>query len=153
MASSEAFFQCPEEVRSAYAELLRVGYGRGAVANVLDELGWEPDRGEVSAWYWAVMGDYDKAGALGAVAVEPLLAVGDDLDHEDAAHERRDEEERASGAFDPEVRRVVVARIRSERDALSAALRELVGRHDEALTAAQRDRLEAWSAQQGGREV
>jgi len=44
-------------------------------AGALRQLGWKPDQGEAGAWYWTFEGDYKKAAALGALAVEPLIGV------------------------------------------------------------------------------
>jgi HEAT repeat protein len=49
-------------------------------ARALGQLGWKPDQGEAGARYWTFMGDYEKAAALGALAVEPLIAVLKDED-------------------------------------------------------------------------
>ena len=46
---------------------------RTAAALALQQLGWEPDRGESGIWYWIVRGDWEKVINLGALAVPPLI--------------------------------------------------------------------------------
>jgi HEAT repeat protein len=48
---------------------------RQAAAAMLGRLGWQPGRDEAAGWYWMVKGDWDKCVALGALAVEPLIAA------------------------------------------------------------------------------
>ena len=48
---------------------------RQAAAAMLGRLGWQPGRDETAGWYWMVKGDWDKCVALGALAVEPLIAA------------------------------------------------------------------------------
>lgn len=42
-------------------------------AAALERTGWKPGEDEVSAWYWVARGNCLNAGALGSVAVEPLI--------------------------------------------------------------------------------
>ena len=46
-----------------------------AAAQALDHLGWEPAQDEIAGWYWMAKRDWDKCVALGALAVEPLIAA------------------------------------------------------------------------------
>lgn len=48
---------------------------RFAVCQALDNLGWEPDKGEMGAWYWMTKSDLTKTAAIGEPAVEPLLVM------------------------------------------------------------------------------
>ncbi|NSW54250.1 MAG: HEAT repeat domain-containing protein [Anaerolineae bacterium] len=42
-------------------------------AAALERIGWKPGEDEVSAWYWVARSNYQRASALGSVAVEPLI--------------------------------------------------------------------------------
>jgi hypothetical protein len=48
---------------------------RKAAAEALGRLGWEPAQDEMAGWYWMAKRDWDKCVALGALAVEPLIAA------------------------------------------------------------------------------
>ena len=48
---------------------------RKAAAEALDHLGWKPAQDESAGWYWMAKHDWDKCVALGALAVEPLIAA------------------------------------------------------------------------------
>jgi HEAT repeat protein len=48
---------------------------RQAAAEALGHLGWEPAQDEIAGWYWMAKRDWDKCVALGALAVEPLIAA------------------------------------------------------------------------------
>ncbi len=54
---------------------------REAVIEALNKLGWQPDQGEAgdiyNAMYYVSMREWEKAAALGAPAVEPLIAALD----------------------------------------------------------------------------
>ncbi len=66
-------------------------YVRKTAAEALSKLGWEPDRGEVGAWYWVTKYNWEKASTFGALAVDPLIAALKDEEYsvvrERAAHE------------------------------------------------------------------
>lgn len=117
-------------------------YGPAGVADALDELDWQPDRGDAGAWYWVIKGDYEKAVSLGASAVEPLIAAWDDTN--DMAHRYQ------SPVFDDpdtaERNRNVADRLTAERHAIADALRSAASLFEEELTPAQRKRLEPWNA-------
>ncbi len=51
------------------------GQVRKAVASALKKLGWKPEGGEAEAWYWTIQCNWEKAIALGSLAVEPLIAA------------------------------------------------------------------------------
>lgn len=46
---------------------------------VLDKLAWTPDHDETGALYWIVKGKWDKVVAIGSPAVDPLIAVINDV--------------------------------------------------------------------------
>jgi HEAT repeat protein len=48
---------------------------RQAAAKALDHLGWKPAQDESAGWYWMAKRDWDKCVALGALAMEPLIAA------------------------------------------------------------------------------
>ena len=48
---------------------------RQAAAKALDHLGWKPAQDESAGWYWMAKHDWDKCVALGALAMEPLIAA------------------------------------------------------------------------------
>jgi HEAT repeat protein len=48
---------------------------REAAAYALDHLGWKPAQDESAGWYWMAKHDWDKCVALGALAMEPLIAA------------------------------------------------------------------------------
>jgi len=48
---------------------------RYSAAEVLDQLGWKPDKGENGAYYWITKRKWDKCIEIGAPAVEPLIAA------------------------------------------------------------------------------
>ncbi len=48
---------------------------RPAAAEALDKLGWQPDQGQAGAQYWILRQEWDKCAAIGAPAVEPLIAA------------------------------------------------------------------------------
>ncbi len=48
---------------------------RGASAEALERIGWEPARDEVAAYYYIARKDYDSASALGQTAVVPLFVA------------------------------------------------------------------------------
>ena len=48
---------------------------RKAAAEALDHLGWKPAQDESAGWYWMAKHDWDKCVALGALAMEPLIAA------------------------------------------------------------------------------
>jgi HEAT repeat protein len=62
---------------------------RQAAAAMLDRLGWKPEQDEIAGWYWIVKRDWDKCVALGALAVEPLIAALKDEDFMCAQSRRR----------------------------------------------------------------
>ncbi|MFQ5520302.1 MAG: HEAT repeat domain-containing protein, partial [Candidatus Methylomirabilia bacterium] len=47
---------------------------REEVAEALDRLGWQPDQDETGAFYWMAKGQWNQCAAIGAPAVEPLIA-------------------------------------------------------------------------------
>ena len=51
---------------------------RQVAAKQLDTLGWQPDRGEAGAAFWAEKHEWDRCVELGAAAVKPLIAALDD---------------------------------------------------------------------------
>ncbi len=88
-----------ELVRSAAAEALgRIGDPRAieplvvalrnndkrrdSVASALDRLGWSPEEDEAGGAYWAALRKWDKCVAIGAPAVEALLAVLTEPDYD-----------------------------------------------------------------------
>jgi len=50
-------------------------YVRKAAANALDKIGWLPDDGADGAAYWVAKEKWDRCVKIGALAVEPLIAV------------------------------------------------------------------------------
>jgi len=60
---------------------------RYKAAQALRKLGWEPDNGEIGAWYWIAQGcsvtkgDWEKVVALGPVAINPLIATIKELSY------------------------------------------------------------------------
>ena len=48
---------------------------RQTTAGALDKLGWQPDRSEVGAAYWAAKGEWNDCVKIGALAVKPLVAA------------------------------------------------------------------------------
>lgn len=55
---------------------------REHAAKALDQLGWQPDRGETGAAYWIAKRDWDKCVEIGAKAVKPLItALQSDADY------------------------------------------------------------------------
>jgi HEAT repeat protein len=46
---------------------------RGAAADSLDKLGWQPDQGADGAMYWIIRNGFDRCVQIGAPAVEPLI--------------------------------------------------------------------------------
>lgn len=139
---------CADADREFYDQMRQVGYGAGAAANVLDKLGCKPDRGEAGAWYWVVRGEYERAGSLGAVAVEPLLAAWEDLNRTEEVVETWDYREELYreelGISTVTARPRVMEELRREQRAVAEALQMLADQQD--LTPAQRKRLEAWDA-------
>jgi HEAT repeat protein len=119
-------------------------YGTASVAEALSKLGWNPDHSEAGAWYWAAKGDYEKASALGAPSVNPLIAAWNNVnlwlggysewDWDDDADERA-------------ARRDIVDQLRDEQRVIVEALHKVAQLHDEALTPAQRKSLEEWNAE------
>ncbi len=55
---------------------------RQRAAKVLDALGWQPDRNEAWATYWIAEPQWDQCVAIGAPAVEPLIATLKDSDED-----------------------------------------------------------------------
>jgi len=53
---------------------------RNAAAWSLNQVGWKPDRSETGARYWMIKGNWGKCIAIGAPAVEPLIAALTDQD-------------------------------------------------------------------------
>jgi HEAT repeat protein len=53
---------------------------RECAAKVLDKLGWKPDQGVNGVWYLIAKKDWEKASALGTVAVEALITALEDED-------------------------------------------------------------------------
>jgi HEAT repeat protein len=53
---------------------VRDSHVSAAAARALNRLGWQPDRDELGAWYWAARGDDERCVEIGAPAVRPLLA-------------------------------------------------------------------------------
>jgi HEAT repeat protein len=96
---------------------------RNAAAEALDLLGWKPDRGRTGAWYWIAKGDYRKCVAIGAVAVDPLIAALKDKNE----NVRRE----AAGALgqigDPRAVEPLIAALKDEdRDVRESAAGRLV---------------------------
>jgi len=54
---------------------------RQRIADVLDELGWLPGEDEIGATYWIAKSDWDRCVAMGALAIEPLVATLRDRDN------------------------------------------------------------------------
>jgi HEAT repeat protein len=54
--------------------------GNTTAANLLDRLGWQPDKGEAGAAYWIAKQRWDKCVEIGASAVESLIAALSDQD-------------------------------------------------------------------------
>ena len=48
---------------------------REAVANALEDIGWQPDQGVNGAAYWATRKEWDRCVQIGKPAIEPLIAV------------------------------------------------------------------------------
>ena len=48
---------------------------RYAAAEALGRLRWKPAKDETAGWYWMAKRDWDKCVALGALAMEPLIAA------------------------------------------------------------------------------
>jgi hypothetical protein len=51
---------------------------RQAAAKALKSIGWQPGQDEDGACYWIAMQEWDQCAALGARAVEPLIAALED---------------------------------------------------------------------------
>ena len=48
---------------------------RGAAAQALKKIGWQPGENEESATYWIAEENWEQCASLGALAVEPLLSM------------------------------------------------------------------------------
>jgi HEAT repeat protein len=53
---------------------------RQRIADVLDEVGWQPGQDETAAVYWIAKGEWDKCAAIGPAALGPLVATLRDPD-------------------------------------------------------------------------
>ncbi len=42
-------------------------------ADVLEKIGWDPEQGEDSAWYWVVKQDWEKVTAMETIAIKALI--------------------------------------------------------------------------------
>jgi len=48
---------------------------RRYAAQILEQIGWQPDPDENSALYWMAKGEWDRCATLGSIAIAPLLLV------------------------------------------------------------------------------
>ncbi|MBN1890337.1 MAG: HEAT repeat domain-containing protein [Thermoflexales bacterium] len=53
---------------------------RQRIADVLDEIGWQPGQDETAAVYWIAKGEWDKCAGIGPAALGPLVATLRDPD-------------------------------------------------------------------------
>jgi HEAT repeat protein len=48
---------------------------RTQAATALKRVGWEPEGGELEAWYWISLGNWDKVTLIGSEAIDPLKSI------------------------------------------------------------------------------
>jgi hypothetical protein len=61
------------------------GYSREKVAEVLEEIGWQPGKDEAGAYYWIAKQEWEECAGIGAPAVGPLITIftQEDLEYRD----------------------------------------------------------------------